>query len=68
VESNIGYLEYEICKFLRITPKELGRKRIEDPAGVYFLELAMIDRWNKEAEHIKRQNAEIERKQHKSRR
>jgi hypothetical protein len=63
VESNLGYVEFEMCKFLRITPKELGKRRKNDPAGMYFLESSMIHRWNKEAEHIKKQNDEMKRKQ-----
>lgn len=65
MESNLGYIEFEMCKFLGITPKELGKRRKYDPTGVYFLELSMIYRWNKEAEHIKKQNDEMKRKQHR---
>ena len=50
MESNLGFLEYEICGFLHITPKELGKKRLEDPSGIAFIERLMIHKWEKEAE------------------
>ena len=65
MESNLGYLEFEVCKLLGITPKELGRKRKDDPGGVYFLESSMIHKWNKEAESYRKQKAELEHRKHK---
>ena len=50
VESNLGYLEYELCGFLHLTPRELGKRREEDQSGVAFLEREMIHKWEKEAE------------------
>jgi len=44
----------------------LGRKRIDDPAGLYYLELSMIHRWNKEAEHNKKMEQEARNAQHRS--
>jgi len=41
-------MEFEICKLLRVTPKELGDKRRKDPQGVEFLQRAIIDRWDRE--------------------
>jgi hypothetical protein len=49
VESNLGYLEYELCKYFNVTPKGLGDLRAKDPNGVYFVESHMIHRWNEEA-------------------
>jgi len=65
VESNLGYLEFEMCKFLKVTPKELGKRRYNDPAGVYFLESSMINRWNKEAEVYRKQKSEMEHRKHR---
>lgn len=50
MESNLGYLEYELCGFLNKTPRQVGELRKEDPTGVAFLERFMIHKWNKEAE------------------
>ena len=50
MESNLGFMEYELCKEWKLTPKELGEKRRNDPEGVAFLELSMIHRWKKEEE------------------
>ena len=38
-----------------MTPKELGRIRQGDPAGVSFLERTMIHRWNEQAKARKKQ-------------
>jgi hypothetical protein len=62
VESSLGYIEYEICQFLHLTPKELGKKRKYDPTGIQFLELHMAHRWNKEAEERKKLDQEMKRK------
>jgi len=54
VSNGLGYIEFELCKLLRVTPKELGEKRRRDPDGLRFLELSMMDRWNKEYEAHKK--------------
>ena len=53
VESNIGFLEYEMCQFLRVTPRQLGKLRHDDPAGISFLEQHFIHRKKEEAKHYK---------------
>ena len=51
-------MEYEVCKFLHMTPMQVGELRRKDPAGVRFIELTMVHR-SKEQE---KQQKEMERK------
>lgn len=58
VQSNIGFLEYEVCQFLHVTPMQLGALRKKDPAGIRFIEQHYIYRRKEEEKHHK----EMERK------
>ena len=62
MESNIGFLEFELCKFFRNTPKQLGKLREEDPLGISFLELSMIKKWNQTAKEQEKREMESKRK------
>ena len=62
MESNVGYLEYEMCSFLHVTPKQLGDLREKDPTGLTFLERTFIHRKNEENKAWKKRQAESKRK------
>lgn len=53
-----------MCKTLGITPKELGEKRKENPYGIYFLEMSIIEEYNRKAEANKRAKAKAKRHGH----
>jgi len=57
-------LEFEICKLLHVTPKQLGTLRYEDPVGISFLERSLVYRWKQRVD----QQKEIERKSKRGRR
>jgi hypothetical protein len=65
VESNLGYLEFELCNMLHITPKELGVKRQQDPLGIMFLERHFIHRWNEKVKAMKKQESELKKRKHR---
>jgi hypothetical protein len=67
VESNVGYLEYEMCALLGKTPNELGHLRIKDPLGMVFLERHLLYRLEKEHEYRKKQEQEAKRRSKKGR-
>jgi hypothetical protein len=60
VESNLGYLEYEMCSLLNVTPKQLGRLREDDPTGLAFMERSFIHRKVVEHEMYEKQKKEAE--------
>lgn len=66
MESNLGYLEYELCKFFNVTPKGLGSLREKDPNGVAFVEAHMIHRWNVESREYDKQKRESEAEQNRT--
>jgi len=68
VESNLGYLEYEMCTLLNTTPKGLGELRTKDPLGVAFLERTYIHRRKKEYEDYKKRERESKAKTKRPRR
>jgi len=67
VESNLGYLEFELCKEWGLTPKELGEKRKHDPEGVSFLERTMIYRWEQQHKAHKEAERKSKAKSHRRR-
>lgn len=58
MESNLGYLEYEMCSLLSVTPKQLGELREKDSKGLAFLEYSFIHRKKKEYDEWKKREAE----------
>lgn len=67
MESNLGYLEYEMCSLLSVTPKQLGVLREENPLGLAYLERSFIYRRQQEYEANKKQQDEMKRKSRRKR-
>ena len=63
VKSGVGALEYKLCEFLHVTPRQLGDHRKENPYGIMFLEQRMIY----EAKEKEKYYKELERKSHRKR-
>jgi len=61
VDSGLGQLEFELCKLLGKTPKEIGELRRKDPDGVAFLEYCILWRKKKELEALKKHEQELKR-------
>jgi hypothetical protein len=62
VESNLGFLEYEMCTLFQTTPKGLGELRDKDPLGLMFIEKTFVYRKQKEYEEYKKREQEAKRK------
>ena len=62
MESNLGYLEFEMCSLLGVTPKQLGEFREKDPIGIIFLENHYIYRKVEEHKAIEKSNKTSQRK------
>lgn len=54
VNSGLGQLEFELCKLLGKTPREIGELREKDPLGIKFLEECILWRKKKELEALKK--------------
>ena len=52
VRSDLGLLEYHLCKTFHKLPHEIGEARRRNPDEIRFLELAMIEEWKREKKHM----------------
>lgn len=68
VESNLGYLEAELCKIFHVTPRGLGKLREEDPIGVEMMERHLIYVWNEKAKKQKEMEKKAKRAKSRGRR
>ena len=66
VESGFGQLEGRVCRFLHVTPMQLGEIRKKDPLGVAFIERFILYEAKKEREYNRKLAASMKvRKRHK---
>lgn len=58
-KSDLGILEYQLCKTFHKLPHEIGRARNINPDSIRFLEIAMMEEWKeikKEREKARRKS------------